>query len=236
MPLLDHFRPPWSVQRPWEGFHGAWAANIAFHLNSGLLPADYFAMPLLEVAGRVEVDVAAFTDPTAPGPTTPAVWAPPPPVVSLPLDAAGESFEVQVSRNFGGPQLRAAIELVSPANKDRPAARRAFAAKCAAHLRRGVSVVIVDVVTDRSANLHADILSALDPAGPAGWASPSGLYAVSYRGVVGADPPRLEAWPHALALGAALPELPLWLETDLCLPLRFEESYAVTCGALRMRG
>jgi len=33
-------------------------------------------------------------------------------------------FEVQVLRNFGGPQLRAAIELISASNKDRTAARR----------------------------------------------------------------------------------------------------------------
>jgi len=69
-------------------------------LNSGLLPADYYAMPLL------------------------TVWSPPQPTLII-------SFEVQVLRNFGGPQLRAAIELVSPANKDRPAARRVFAGKCA---------------------------------------------------------------------------------------------------------
>jgi hypothetical protein len=26
----------------WEGFHHAWAANIAQQLNRGMLPADYF--------------------------------------------------------------------------------------------------------------------------------------------------------------------------------------------------
>ena len=53
MPLHDHFRPPWSVQRPWEGFHSAWATAIAFHLNnSGVLPPEYFAFPLLQVAGH----------------------------------------------------------------------------------------------------------------------------------------------------------------------------------------
>ena len=45
--------------------------------------------------------------------------------------------------------LLAAIEIVSPANKDRPENRRAFAAKCAALLRQGVAVSILDVVTAR---------------------------------------------------------------------------------------
>ena len=46
----------------------------------------------------------------------------------------------------GGARLVAAIELVSPANKDRAAHRRAFAT-CASHLCQGVGLVIVDIVT-----------------------------------------------------------------------------------------
>lgn len=240
MPLHDHFHPPLSVQRPWEGFHSAWATAIAFHLNGGLLPADYYAMPLLEVAGRVEVDVATFEDnsTSAPGMETTSVWAPPQPILTLPLPAVeADSFEIQVLRNFGGPQLRAAIELVSPANKDRPESRRAFAAKSALHLRRGVSVIVIDVVTERQANLHADILGALDETeGGPPWQAPTGLYAVAYRSVLAAAKSRLEMWPKVLRIGEALPELPLWLERDLSVPLRLEESYAVTCGSLRMKG
>ena len=237
MPLHDHFRPPWSVQRPWEGFHGAWAAAIAFHLNSGVLPAEYFAMPLWEVTGRVEVDVATFQETERTVTAGVAVWAPPRPDLTVPLEAvATDSYEVQVLRNFGGPQLRAAIELISPANKDRASARRAFAAKCANHLRRSVSVIVIDIVTERSANFHAEIMSALERIEESIWESPTQLYAVSYRSVLGAEQSRLEAWPHVLRLGAPLPELPMWLEVDLCVPLRLEESYTITCGSLRMRG
>ena len=231
MPLRDHFRAPWNVLRPWEGFHGAWASAIAFHLNGGVLPAEYFAMPLLEVGGRVEVDAATFRagEAAQAGP-----WQPPQPGLAMPLEgAAPDSYEVRVARNFGGPQLRAAIELVSPSNKDRPASRAAFASKCANHLRRGVSVIVVDIVTERLANLHADLMAALGRVDEA-WRSESSLYAVAYRGLVTTDPPRLEAWPHALALGADLPELPMWLEPEVCVPLRLEESYRVTCGGLRM--
>jgi hypothetical protein len=239
MPLHDHFRPPWSVKRPWEGFHSAWATAIAFHLNnSGVLPPEYFAIPLLQVAGRVEVDVGTFQETERPddsGSAT-ALWSPPQPTLTLPLEVAeADTFEVQVLRNFGGPQLRAAIELVSPSNKDRPASRRAFADKCAGYLRRGVSVIVVDVVTERQANLHADILQALQRPEEPRWESPTHLYAVAYRGVLGAPQARLEMWPEALSLGASLPEMPMWLEVDLCVPLRLEESYSVTCGSLRMR-
>jgi len=241
MPLHDHFHPPWSVQRPWEGFHSAWATAIAFHLNSGLLPGDYFAMPLLEVGGRIEVDGGTFQEAEGAGDASggegTAAWAPPRPTLTIPLEAAAtDAFEVQVLRNLGGPQLRAAIELVSPANKDRAGSRRVFAAKCAGYLRRRVAVMVIDVVTARLANLHAELLRALDRAEESSWESPSRLYAVSYRGVLEADPPRLEAWPEVLAVGSTLPVLPLWLEPDLSVRLPLEESYAVTCGSLRMRG
>src|SRR5207237_10562157 len=137
-------------------------------------------------------------------------------------------------QNFGGPQLRAAIELVSPSNKDRASARRAFAAKCAGYLRRGVSVIVIDIVTERLANLHAEILQALERAAEPAWESPTHLYVAAYRTLLAAGQPRLEAWTQALAIGSPLPELPLYMEVDLSVPLRLEESYAVTCGSLRM--
>jgi hypothetical protein len=40
-----------------------------------------------------------------------------------------DSCEVRVYQDRGGAELRAAIELVSPANKDREGSRRTFAAK-----------------------------------------------------------------------------------------------------------
>jgi hypothetical protein len=236
MPLHDHFHPPWSVQRPWEGFHSVWATTIAFHLNSGVLPAEYFAMPLLQASGRVEVDVATFqeVERTA-GAGATALWAPPQPTLTIPLEGADtDSYEVQVLRNFGGPQLRAAIELISPSNKDRAASRRAFANKCAAYLQRAVSVVIIDIVTERSANLHAEILTNLERNGRPAWQSSTGLYAVAYRVALEGGQPNLQAWPEVVTVGAPLPELPLGLAADLCVPLRLEESYAVTCGSLRM--
>src|SRR4051794_20167358 len=202
MPLLDHFHPPLSVERPWEGVHSAWAAEIAAGLNRDQLPPDYFAMPLVTAGGRVEVDSA---------------------------------YEVQVLQQLGGPKLRAAIELVSPANKDRLGHRQAFAVKCAAHLQRGVSVIIVDVVTERTANLHAEVAQVLGRADALAWPAAAELYAVTYRPVRTEDGGRIEAWPEALAVGQPLPTLPLWLEDDLCLPLRLEESYRATCASLRIR-
>jgi len=55
-----------------------------------------------------------------------------------------------------------------------------------------------------------------------------------YRPTQAAAVQRLEAWPEALTVGAALPTMPLWLSETLCLPLALEDSYQATCAALRI--
>jgi hypothetical protein len=240
MPLLDHFHPPLSVERPWEGIHSTWASTIATQLNQNQLPEDYVAMPLVTIGGGVQVDVGTFQtgeqqEGTNGGVAT-QLWAPPQPLLSAVVDFVYlDAYEVRVVQQMGGPKLRAAIELVSPANKDRASHRRAFAVKCAGYLQQGVAVVIVDVVTERTANLHAELVEILGLAQPLAWCAATPLYAVAYRPTHSADAQRLEAWPEALAVGAALPTMPLWLNEELCLPLMLEESYRTTRAALRIR-
>jgi hypothetical protein len=238
MPLLDHFHPPLFPVRRWEGFHSAWANAIVQQL-SPLLPPEYFAEPLTAAGGSVEIDVATFQhgDGPAPGGQPAAgAWAPPRPVQTLAVTfPKHDAFEVRVYQELDGPRLRAAIELVSPANKDRAAHRGAFVDKCAAYLEHGVSVVVVDIVTNRTANFHAEILRALEAAEDPVWRSPTDLYAVAYHPVPATAHPRLETWPEPLTLGAPLPTLPLWLNVDLCRPLRLEESYSATCALLKIR-
>ena len=89
------------------------------------------------------------------------------------------------------------------------------------------------MVTDRIANLHADLMDALEVS-EAGWEAPTKLYAVAYRPVPVQNQKRVEAWPEVLTLGRPLPVLPLWLRLDLSVPLQLEETYATTCEGLRI--
>ena len=126
MPLLDHFHPPLSDRRDWHSFHHAWATILAVELNR-ILPEDYFAAPSVQFG--IEIDVATFETSAAArasnGPGT-SSWSAPAPTATLPLTLLTDSVEVLVYYTFGGRILAAAIELVSPANKDRPAHRDAF--------------------------------------------------------------------------------------------------------------
>ena len=59
-----------------------------------------------------------------------ATWAPPRPKLSAKVDFAQlDTCEVRIYEDLGGAELRGAIELVSPSNKDRPGSRRTFAAQ-----------------------------------------------------------------------------------------------------------
>jgi hypothetical protein len=239
MPLLDHFHPPLHGPRRWEGFHHAWATFIAAQLNQSTLPPDYFAESEISVGPELEIDVAALQDKGvrhAQGSLETAVWSPARPKLTAKVDFAQlDTYEIRVYQDLGGPQLRGVIELVSPANKDREGSRRTFAAKCAGYLRHGIGLVIVDVVTARTADLHAELFDVLQVKSPrSNWQSPTGLYAVAYRPVTVRKQPRLEVWPESLKLGKVLPVMPLWLTLDLVVPVELEESYLATCQSLRI--
>jgi hypothetical protein len=238
MPLLDHFRPPLSQKRHWDSFHGAWAESMAIALNQSLLPERFVAEARVKLGGQVEIDVGTFSEIGADsnaGAGGVAVWASPQPAATAPLDFQDpDIFEVQVLSEAEGPRLVAAIELVSPANKDRPANRRMFAVKCASYLHSGVSVIIVDIVTERAGNLHAELLNLLQLELTTPGQGIHDLYAAVHRTAAGPQRLSLETWAHALSLGGVLPTLPLWLQPDLCLPLDLEESYQAACAARRI--
>jgi hypothetical protein len=241
MPLLDHFHPPLHGPRRWEGFHHAWATTIAQQLNQETLPAGYYAEPEISLGPALEIDVATMELTSNAGESSAtrvatAVWSPPRPRFAPRVEFAHlDTYEVRVFEDLGGAELRAAIELVSPGNKDREGSRRTFAAKCAGYLQHGINVVIVDVVTARTANLHRELSEVLEIKGrPAAWESKSGLYAVAYRAVTARSRPRVEIWPEALDLGQNLPTMALWLAADLYVPLGLETSYTAACRSLRI--
>jgi hypothetical protein len=243
MPLLDHFHQPLSTRRHWQGFHSAWINAIVQQLNGGLLPHRFHAEPSINLGGRVEIDVSTFEEETATtvasgnGIST-AVWAPP----RAPLAAAADlsnldAFEAHIFYDEGGYRLAAAVELVSPANKDRPASRRAFAEKCAVYLRERVGVVVIDVVTERLADLHAELLEAMLLSGSSlVWQSTTHLSAIAYRTTGPTDAVRVEAWPELLTLGTCLPTVPLWISAEHAVPLDLEQSYTAACRSLRIDG
>jgi hypothetical protein len=242
MPLLDHFRPPVSKLASWEGFHGLWPGIIVQQLHPKL-PAEYTAEPRIHLGTYFEVDVSAFESdllrraPAADreGGVAIATWAPPEPTLAVDADPSEQyAYEVLVYDQQRGRVLVAAVEIVSPANKDRPESRRALVTKCAALVQQGVCVSIVDLVTTRQFNLYVDLLESIGQSDPDFAVDTAATYAVTCRGRKVGDQPRFESWAYPLVVGQALPTLPLWLRDDVAVSLDLESSYAETCRVLRI--
>jgi Protein of unknown function (DUF4058) len=242
MPLLDHFHPPLYPRRSWENLHGGWGFILAGQLNLRPLPYGFLAEGNVHIGISVAPDMAAFEEDEARpgggpnGAVATEVWAPPQPPLIVPVDFSGlETFEIRLYDQERARTLVAVVELVSPGNKDRPENRRAFLDKCAAYLREGISVVIVDIVTSRRHNFHAALMELFNGGEEAARAVGADLYAVSYRVRVTGTRTQLEAWPAALALGAPLPTMPLWLTESLVVPLDLEAGYREACRYARIQ-
>jgi Protein of unknown function (DUF4058) len=244
MPLRDHFRPPVENRHSWDELHGMWPAVIVQQLFP-LLPAGFVAAPSVHLGPAFEIDVSTYEqDDLAPpektsngnGGVAVATWSPPQPTLTLETELPDQDeYEVRIYDARHGRRLVAAIEIVNPANKDRPESRLAFVAKVAALLQHGVSVALIDLVTIRQFNLYAGLLELIGGSDPALSTAPSALYAVTLRGRKRARKrPLLDVWFHPMHLGQALPTLPLWLDVDLGLSLNLETSYEESCRLLHI--
>lgn len=254
MPLRDHSKS--QNVFGWKPFHANWAVKMVDRLNGGVLSDRFTSLSESHHGIEIEADVATLErdeSGTLFGPANgdgggvavaATAYAPPKPALSAAVHFSdADVFEVKVHLSGSDWRLVAAIELVSEGNKDREAARREFAVKSASYLQSGVSVVVVDIIPDRPADLHLDLCDLLDLPASFRWSSPTGLSAVCYRTVQGAVKPgvavgsgqvRLDVWPFPLAVGDELPTVPLWLAADLAVPLELEPTYAAACRSLRL--
>lgn len=245
MPMRDHFQPPMSHIASWEEVHGEWPMVMVQQLYQSL-PPGYVAAPRVHRGAQVEIDVATYeldanrqspfssSSTSGDGGLATAIWAPPQPTLEFETELPEQDeYELRVYDETHRRELIAAIEIVSPANKDRPGNRRAFVAKCAALLQKNVSVSIVDLITTPHCNLYLEVLDFI------GWSGPTYLpvppvYAVTCRGRTLGKVPRVATWAYPLASGKPLPLLPIWLTEELAISLDLEASYEETCRVLHI--
>ncbi len=219
MPLHD-----WTDRDNFDGFHTYWMTEIATLLRH-TLPHPYRVLlgtsPRLALGGTLhKPDVGVTNGHHDNGDSETAAYREPDTEVAV--ATLEEDLTVQVERDG---RLVAAIELISPRNKDRPAAREYYATRYLSYLRGGIHLLLVDVHR-RAIGFSFPQLMATElvpdlPAPPA----PS---AVIYR--VGEPVPQggrlLAVWAEPLTVGQPLPAVSLPLTVHLSVPVDLEGTYS----------
>lgn len=228
MPLRDHFHAPFGRQGRWDAVLGMFPGMMTAALNQ-ILPERYAAGPRIQINSLndpfliVPEDEPEITAAGSPTLTAPDEWS------------NVDTYEVRVHDRELCRDLVAAVQIVSPSNKNTPEHRCAFVAKCGAILQKRVSLTIIDFVTDNSANLYAELMGTLGLTDPSLDDSPSPIYVVTIRVRLTRKGRVLESWFNPLAIGQPLPQLPLWLAEDIAVPLDLEPLYEQTLKSLRIR-
>ena len=222
-------------------FHLAWIAELRRALNGGVLPGDYYAL-VEQHAGDTIPDVLTLHSgravPTAPPAPPPAeggggtLLAEAPPKVRRQEVVEPGSYlsrrRTIAVRHVSGHRLVALVEIVSPANKDRPLNVMKFAGKVAEALEAGIHVLVLDVLPPGPHDphgLHGAIRQHLEradePYDGNGAADPrEPLSLLSY-----AAGTRVEAYIEQVAVGAALPDMPLFLRPDRYVNVPLDATY-----------
>jgi hypothetical protein len=210
------------------------------------LPKGFSAEPRVHLGTYFEIDVCAFDkdsgrawrpdpDPVTHGGVATATFAPPAPTLTVDVDFPDQYvYEVLIFDQMRDRKLVAAVEIVSPANKDRAESRQLFVAKCANLLRSGVCVSVVDLVTVRRFNLYTELLTLLGQTDPAMSPEPPPTYAATCRKRQAGQKTKLDTWARPLVVGESLPPLYIWLTETSVVSLDLEASYEQTCGALQI--
>lgn len=223
MPLHD-----WTDDRGWDSVHPIWLTYLVEWVRPRL-PEGYKAflggVPALTVGsanGRPDINVRRWEPAAGEGGVNTAIHEPDAELtVAVRLDP-----ERAVHIDFHG-QLVAAIEIVSPRNKDRTEAKETYTNRYLGYLRLGVHLLLVDVLPRPRGFSFADAITAglgadLPPL-PTPFAA---TYRVGEVVPVGDDRGSLlGVWRRPLEVGQPLPTLPLPLSVHAAVPIDLEETY-----------
>jgi hypothetical protein len=226
MPLHD-----WSDDRGWDSVHPLWISALLYWVQDRL-PAGYRAylgsVPGVTIAselGRPDVGVRAWQplDPQGRQSRADALIDEPEPDFRAVATLSPEPpSAVHIFRQG---QLVAAIELVSPRNKDRPSSRDFYRNRYLGYLWSGVHLLLADVHRRPGGYSFPEAMAA-----ELGCPFPVGLppHAVSWN--VGGSAPEggrfFDGWYRPLAIGEPLPALPLVLAAGKSLLIDLEQTYS----------
>jgi hypothetical protein len=210
MPVHDWTRVEAGI---FHAFQVAWISEMQKALNGGLLPEDQYA--LIEQHGGQSITNVLMLHPSRnPGEQS--------------VLARRRSLAI---RHVSGQRLVALIEIVSPANKNRPRHVEDFAGKVVSALDVGVNMLVIDLFPPGRHDpngRHGVMVQRLEESDePYDLPANAPLTLTNY-----AAGPRVEIVLEHLAVGAVLPDMPLFLRPDRYVRVPLESTYQAAYEAM----
>jgi hypothetical protein len=227
MPVHDWTRVEAGIL---HDFHHTWITEIKRTLNSGLLPPEYYALAE-QIAGGLGPDVLTLQRPTngaAPlrDPSGGVAVATRPPQVQFrartEMDVYAGKAKAVVIRHSSNHQVIAMVEIVSPGNKSNRHGLRAFVDKALEVLRGGIHLLIVDLFPPGPRDPQGIHRAVWDELADNDFTLPPDR-PLTLAAYIGGPCP--EAFIQPTAVGASLPEMPVFLTPDVYVPLPLEATY-----------
>ncbi len=227
MPMHDWTKVEAGI---FHAFHHEWISEISRALNRGLLPGEFYALPEQVAAGfGPDVLTLQADSRTAPEGLGAGTALQTRPQTRFTAETDAEFYRRKKSsvvvRHVSGDRIVAILEIVSPGNKSNRHAFQAFVDKACELLEHRIHLLLVDPF-------------------PPGRRDPNGLHAAIWEQVQDASfqlPPdqpltvvayecdlTTRAYIETIAVGDALPDMPLFLEPNGCVMTPLEATY---CGA-----
>lgn len=215
-------------------FHQSWTVALRNALNTGLLPPGYFALVEQNIKGPIP-DVLTLELSSGSGETLPSsgglavATAPPKTRVVERTEAdlyAHKANRLTVRHRHG--EVVAVVEIVSPGNKADQAEFRALVEKSANLIRQGIHLLVIDLFPpgrrDPQGILKAIWSQFLDNDLELPADKPLTLAAYSAG-------PLKTAYVEPVAVGDVLPDMPLFLQSEIYIPLPLESTYQASWDA-----
>jgi hypothetical protein len=232
MPVHDWTRVDAGL---FHDFHQTWSVEIKNALNAGLLPDDYYALVEQRVGGP-EPDVIAVETgrkgKTKAGRSGTATLAELPRtrikkvLVPESVKYSRKANRITVRHTLG--DVVAVIEIVSPGNKSSSVAVDEFVEKAVAFLRAGIHLLVIDLFPPTRRDLQGLNNEIAEKYGGEAFELPPG----QPLSLAGYDAGWAKtAYIETIAVGDALPAMPLFLESGRHIPAPLESTYAATWNA-----
>lgn len=216
-------------------FHGTWMIELKKALNAGVLPPEYYALSE-QIAGGLGPDVLTLQKPNTEeaSPEDPhggiAVATAPPKVrfhARAELDLYAAKARKLVIRHRSNHRVVAMLEIVSPGNKSNRHGLRAFVEKAIVALRAGIHLLIVDLFPPGPRDPQGIHKAVWDEFIDNNFTLPQDkpLTLAAYSADRFPEASVEEAFVETVAVGEKLPEMPLFLTSDVYVPAPLEATY-----------